>query len=137
MIQVSSRFYKLIMENLIKEFLNQKNFAVVGASDKPHKYGYKILKNLISRGYNVFPINPRLNEIEGIKCYKSISDVPSKIDVVNIVTPPQVTERVVEEALKLGIKKIWIQPGAESEKAVKFCKENGIDVIYNTCVMMH
>jgi hypothetical protein len=85
----------------------------------------------------VFPVNPKLEELEGLKCFKSLSDIPVKPDVVNIVVPPAITEKTAAEALKLGIKRIWMQPGAESEKAVKFCEDNGMQVIYGVCVMVY
>ena len=122
---------------MLEEFLKQKTFAVVGVSSKPDKYGYKIFKHLKRVGKKVYPVHPAMNEIDGDICYKKLSDIPDKIDVVDIVVPPQVTEQVVEECNHLGIKRVWIQPGAESEKAVKYCKENNIDVVYNTCIMLH
>jgi predicted CoA-binding protein len=125
------------MEELIKEFMAQKKFAIVGATDNPKKYGNKIFKNLKSRGYEVYPVNPRLEEIEGVKCYKSLSEIPVKVDVVDIVVPPHITEKIVEECKKLGLSRVWIQPGAESEKAIKFCKENNIKVVYNLCIMQN
>lgn len=124
------------MEELIKEFLLQKRFAVVGASDNINKNGYKILKKLIAKGYEVYPVNPRIKEIEGLKCYPSLTDIPIKIDVVDIVTPPEVTEKIVEECKTMEIKRVWLQPGAESEKAVDFCNKNDIKIVYNTCIML-
>lgn len=124
------------MDNLIKEFLSQKNFAVVGSFRNKTKYAYKILINLKQRGYEVYPVNPKLNEVENIKCYPTVLDIPTNIDVVVIVTPPQVTEQIVEQCFKKGINKIWLQPGAESEKAIEFCQRNNIKVIYNTCIML-
>ncbi|MBL7156580.1 MAG: CoA-binding protein [Candidatus Omnitrophica bacterium] len=124
------------MESLIKDFLKQKRFAIVGSFRNEAKYAYKILKTLIKKGYEAFPVNPRLSDVDGIKCYKSISDIPFNIDVVNVVTPPSVTETIVKECRKKSIKRVWLQPGAESETAIKFCRDNNIDVIYGLCVML-
>jgi len=124
------------MQELIKEFLSQKRFAVVGSFRNELKYAYKILKNLKQKGYEVYPVNPYLKEVEGLKCYPTVLDLPEKVDVVDIVTPPPITEQIVEQCLQKGINRVWIQPGAESEKAIKFCQENNIKVIYNTCVML-
>ncbi|OGF47594.1 MAG: CoA-binding protein [Candidatus Firestonebacteria bacterium RIFOXYC2_FULL_39_67] len=124
-------------ESLITEFMQQKVFAVVGASSNPEKYGYTITKNLIDRGYKVYPVNPRLEELHGVKCYKSLASLPEKPDVVDLVVPPKITEEVVKECLKLGLTRVWMQPGAESSAAVEFCEKNGIKVIHDTCVMMH
>ena len=109
------------MQDLIKEFMAQKRFAVVGATDNPAKYGNQIVKNLKSRGYEVYPINPRLKEIEGIKCYPALADIPVKVDVVDFVVPPDVTELMLKECQALGLDRIWLQPGSESEAAIAFC----------------
>ena len=124
-------------EHLIDEFMKQKTFAVVGASSNPEKYGYTITKNLLDRGYTVYPVNPRLDQLHGVKCYKSLADIPVKVDVVDMVVPPKITEEVVKECLKLGLKRVWMQPGSESEAAVEFCNKNGIKVIHGACVMMN
>jgi len=123
-------------EGLIKVFLDKRNvFAVIGASRDPRKYGYQVYKDLKSAGYKVYPINPNAAEILGDKCYSSLESLPVKPDVVDVVVPPKVTEHIVEICKKLGITKVWMQPGSESEKAIKFCEENGIDVVYGVCVM--
>ena len=124
------------MENLVRDFLKQKNFAVAGSFRNETKYAYKILRDLIKRGHEVFPVNLVLDSVEGKKCYKSVSEIPFRVDVVSVVTPPSVTEKIVRECLKRSIKKIWLQPGAESEDAIKFCRDNGMDVIYGLCVMI-
>lgn len=123
------------MQDLINEFMSQKRFAIVGATDDPQSYGHEIFNNLRSRGYEVYPVNPRLKELEGLKCYPTLSDIPVKVDVVDIVVPPRVAEEVVKEAKRLGLERIWLQPGAESEAAITFCRENGMKVVYNACVM--
>ncbi len=124
-------------KELIKAFLDKRNvFAVVGASRDPKKYGYQVYKDLKSSGYRVYAVNPNTPEILGDKCYPSIENLPVKPDVVNVVVPPKVTETVVKTCKKLGITKVWMQPGSESENAIRFCEENGIDVVYGACVMM-
>jgi len=124
-------------EELIKVFLDKRNvFAVVGASRDPQKYGYQVYKDLKGAGYKVYPVNPNAQEILGDKCYPSLEKLPVKPDVVNVVVPPKVTEHLVETCKKLGITKVWMQSGSESEKAIKFCEENGINVVYGVCVMV-
>lgn len=124
-------------EKLIIEFLNKKNvFAVVGASRNPKKYGHQVYKDLQNAGYRVYPVNPNSNEILGNKCYPSLEALPVKPDVVDLVVPPRITERVVKTCKKLGIEKVWMQPGSESETAINFCRENGMDVVYGVCVMV-
>jgi hypothetical protein len=121
----------------IKVFLNKKNvFAVVGASRDPRKYGYQVYKDLKNSGYEVYPVNPNAKEILDDMCYPSLENLPIKPDVVDVVVPPKVTEHTVETCKKLGITKVWMQPGSESEKAIKFCEKNDVDVVYGVCVMI-
>ncbi|MGQ9545505.1 MAG: CoA-binding protein, partial [Candidatus Bathycorpusculaceae bacterium] len=111
-------------QKLIWAFLDKKNvFAVVGASRDLRKYGYQVYKDLKIAGYRVFPVNPNAQEILGDRCYPSLEDLPFKPDVVDVVVPPKVTEDIVETCKKLGITKVWMQPGSESEKAIRFCEE--------------
>ncbi len=124
-------------EELIKAFLDKHNvFAVVGASRDPQKYGHRVYKDLKSAGYRVYPVNPNAREVLGDKCYPSLEELPEKPDVVVTVVPPAVTEQIVKTCKELGIGRIWMQPGSESEEAIKFCKENRLEVIYNACVMV-
>lgn len=124
-------------EKLIKAFLREKNtFAVVGASRDPQKYGYQVYNDLKSADYEVYAVNPNADEILGNKCYPSLESLPVKPDVVDVVVPPKVTEKVVRTCVKLGINKVWMQPGSESEKAIKFCEENDITVVHSVCVMI-
>jgi len=124
------------MQELIKEFMSQKRFAIIGATDNPKKYGYEIFKNLKRRGYEVYPVNPRLKELEGTKCYPTLNDIPLKVDVVDFVVPPAVAGKVLEECKKLGLTRIWLQPGSESEAAIDFCHKNNLKVVHDVCVML-
>lgn len=124
------------MQELIKEFITQKRFAVIGASNNIHKYGYKIFKNLKSRGYEVYPVNPRINTLEGTKCYANLADIPVKVDVADFVIPPRETEKVLRDCKRLGLGRIWLQPGSESDTAIAFCHENKMKVVYGICVML-
>jgi len=125
------------MQELIKEFMGQKRFAVVGATDNPQKYGNQIVKNLKGRGYEVYPVNPRLKELEGLACYSSLSDIPVKVDVVDFVVPPEATEKILKQCRELELDRIWLQPGSESETAVAYCQENNLKVVHSVCVMMN
>lgn len=125
------------MEKLIKRFLDKKNiFAVVGVSRNPEKYGYKVYKDLKQAGYTVYPINPKADIIDEDRCYNSLRALPKRPDIVDIVVPPNTTEKIVKDCKELGIKRVWMQPGSESEKAIDFCKKNHIEIIYNVCVMV-
>ena len=124
-------------EELIKKFLKKTNtYAVVGVSENPEKNGYKIYQTLKNLHYEVYPINPKIDEISGDRCYHLLSDLEKTPDIVNIVVPPEVTEKIVKQCKELGINNIWIQPGAESKTAIDFCEENNMNVLYNVCVML-
>lgn len=115
-----------------------KNFsyAVVGASNTKEKYWYKVFKDLLDEGYKVLPINPSEKEILWIKVYPSLSEVKKNIDIVVFVTQPAITEKILEEVKMLGIKNVWLQPGAESKNAIEFCKNNSIECIHDACIMI-
>lgn len=120
-----------------KNFLDKNNIiAIVGASDNRSKYGNIIYRDLRDAGYKVIPINPNAESVEGDVCYHSLSKVKEGIGVVNTVVPPMVTEKIVRQCRELEIAKVWMQPGSESENAISFCKSNGIDVVYDSCIMM-
>jgi predicted CoA-binding protein len=125
------------MQDLIKKFIAQKKFAVVGATDNPEKYGNQIVKNLKNRGYEVYPVNPKLKQVEGLTCYPRLASIPVKVDVVDFVVPPAATEDILKQCQELGLNNIWLQPGSESEAAIAFCRENNLAVVYNVCVMMN
>ena len=125
------------MQDLIREFMTQKRFAIVGATSNTEKYGYQIFRNLKGRGYEVYPVNPKLKNLEGVKCYASLDDIPVKVNVVDFVVPPKVTEVILKDCKRLGLSNIWLQPGSESEAAIAFCKENNLKVVHGVCVMLN
>ena len=129
--------YVSVMDDLISEFLRKENiFAVVGVSRNPAKYGHQVYKDLKEAGYTVYPVNPNIDEVLGDKCYHSLRELPKKPDVVDTVVPPVVTEEIVEECKELGIERVWMQPGSESKRAIRFCEENNIKVVHDVCVMI-
>lgn len=130
------RVTKLADEDPVLKFLDKRNiFAVVGVSKDPAKYGHRVYRDLRNAGLKVYPVNPNADKVLGDKCYPNLEALPEKPDVVDIVVPPKVTEEVVKTCRKLGIGKVWMQPGSESQAAIDFCRRNGIDVIYGICIM--
>jgi predicted CoA-binding protein len=123
----------------IKRFYQFKNIAVVGMSKNEEKPSHQIPKYLIEHGYNVIPVNPTLTtEVLGRKPYPSITDVPEKIDVVDVFRKSEEVPAVIDDAInrkKNDIQVIWMQLGIYNEGAEKRAKENGIDVVYNRCMM--
>lgn len=113
----------------IEKFFQSAAFAVIGASSKRTKYGNKVLRCYLQQGKKVYPVNPQEDEIEGLRVVHSVSELPEEVNSISIITPPPITEKVVEEAVKKGIKNIWMQPGAESEAAIENCILHKINVI--------
>jgi predicted CoA-binding protein len=118
-------------------FLAERRFAVVGASPDRTKYGNKVLRCYLQHGRDAVPVHPKEPEVEGRTAYASLGAIPGGVGAVSIITPPAVTERVVEEAGRLGIRHVWMQPGAESEAAVRRARELGLNVISGgPCVLV-
>lgn len=122
---------------LVQNFLNKNNtFAVVGVSSNPEKYGYKVYFDLLNAGFKVYPIHPENGEINGRKRYSNLQDLPQKPDVVSIVVPPAVSLKIVKQCQKLGIDKVWLQPGSESNEVLDFCRRANIKALSNMCIMV-
>lgn len=124
-------------QDLISDFVNRRVWAVVGASQDPRKFGNRIFHNLREAGYIVYPVNPKGGELDGEVVYASLADLPEAPQVVDLVVPPKVSEQIVVEAHKLGISRVWMQPGAESQAAIGYCHEQGIEVVHRACAMVH
>jgi predicted CoA-binding protein len=113
----------------IHDFLAGDTFAVVGASRDRTKYGNKVLRCYLQDGRVAYPVHPVEQEVEGIACVPNLAALPEEVHGVSIITPYPVTERVVEEAAELGIQRLWMQPGAESDHALERAEELGLSVI--------
>ena len=114
---------------IIDDFLGEGPWAVEGASTNREKYGNQVLRAYGQSGREAWPINPRADEIEGLKCYPDLGSLPSVPRGISIITPPKITERVVEEAARLGVEFVWMQPGAESDRALEIAAEHRIEAI--------
>jgi uncharacterized protein len=121
----------------IRGFYQLKNIAVVGMSKNEEKPAHFVPKYLMEHGYNVIPVNPTLTEVLGKKSYPSIAEIPERIDIVDIFRKSEDVLVVVDDAIKKKdeIKVIWMQEGIYNEEAERRAKENGIDVVYNRCMM--
>lgn len=116
--------------------IKDKKIAVVGVSHKPDKYGYKIFSDLVKAGFNVEGINPTDGEIAGKKIYRNLKELSISPDLIITVVPPAITDKIVDECKELGVREIWMQPGSESEEAIKKAREHGISVVHNACFMV-
>ena len=117
------------MEQRIRDFMSSGPYAVVGASSDRDKYGNKVLRAYQQHGQEVYPINPRADEIEGLKAYPDLASLPVKVRGVSIITPPKITEQVVKDAAAAGARFVWMQPGAESDEAIRLAEALGLEVI--------
>jgi predicted CoA-binding protein len=125
------------MRKEMEEFFKAEAFGVVGASSDRSKYGNRVLRCYQEHSLRAIPVNPKEKAIEGEKCVSSVADLPTEVTSISVVTPPAVTEKVVEEAARKGIKNIWMQPGAESDAAISLCRERGINVIGDgSCILI-
>ncbi len=121
----------------IETFLTSAAFAVVGASSNRTKFGNRVLRSYLQKGLTVYPVNPHEEKIENLKVYPTIASLPDTIKSISIITPPAVTQKIVEEAIAKGINNIWMQPGAENREAIEMAKKAGLNVIaYGPCVLV-
>jgi len=125
------------IDDKIQAFLAGKRFAVVGASANREKYGNKVLRAYLQNQYDVIPVNPKAEEVEGLAAAADLNSITGTVNGVSVITPPAVTEKVVTETIKLGIQHIWLQPGAESQRAVEMAEQAGVNVIHGgPCVLV-
>ena len=113
-----------------------ESVAVVGASNHPEKYGYKVVQTLKEAGTEVFPVNLKVKEILGLPVYEKLSDIKSEIGTVVFVVPPAVAFEVMNEVVSLGIKRAWFQPGSESKMSEAFCKMNNVECEMSKCILI-
>jgi predicted CoA-binding protein len=126
-----------VVSDPIDAFLADGPFAVLGASRDRAKYGNKVLRAYLQNRLPVFVVHPRESEIEGVACVPRLADLPQRVNSISLVTPPQVTERLVEEAGAAGVRRVWMQPGAESDRAVERAEELGLQVIAGgACILV-
>jgi predicted CoA-binding protein len=133
------------LNDLVQDFLAQKQIAVVGVSDQRETGCNLAYRKFKEAGYTVSAVNPRLTTFEGDPCYPDLGSIPEKPEAVFILTNPKVTEEVVQQCVDLGIKQVWMhclmgtKPGlasgitSVSQEAVDMCRENGITVIPGAC----
>ena len=123
-------------KSTVEEFVGQRTLAVVGASRQGKKFGNYAYKTLRTKGYRLFPVHPQAETIEGDRCYPNLKALPEQVGGVLVVVPPGRTEEVVRDAASAGIRRVWMQQGAESPAAVRFCEENGIREVHGECILM-
>jgi len=116
--------------------IKSRAFAVVGATRNKDKYGYQIFRILADSGYKAYAVNPNYDSIEESPCFPSLADLPEKPDVVVTVVPPHVTEKIIDEAARLGVPVVWMPPGSASETAIRKCEDCRLSHVDEACVIL-
>lgn len=123
------------MDEAIDRILSEsKTVAVVGISDKPERPSHVVARYLSERGYRIIPVNPQLTEVLGEKAYGSLSDIPGKVDLVDVFRKPEDVPLVAEEAIRIGARFFWMQEGVVNETARDLLAGAGIVVVMDRCV---
>jgi uncharacterized protein len=124
----------------IEDFLAQKRIAMVGISRDPASFSASLYKELRRRGYDVVPVNPHMQEVEGRRCFARVQDIQPPVDAALLMTCSEATETVVHDCDEANIRRVWmyraVGEGAVNEKAVEFCRDRGIQVVPGQCPLM-
>ena len=112
-----------------------KTVAVIGASSHRFKYGNKAVRAYIRQGYHVLAINPNERQVEGLRTYASVLDVPGPIDMATLYVPGHIGVRVMDDIAKKGIPEVWLNPGADDDEVVARAKALGVNVIQACSIM--
>jgi predicted CoA-binding protein len=127
----------MVTKAMIDDFLAQRTLAIVGVSrTNKNKFGNSAYKDLKEKGYKMYIVHPSGEVVEEVPSYTSFEALPEQVGGVLVVVPPAEAEKVVREAHEAGIKRIWLQQGAESNDSIQYCQDNGMSVVYGKCIMM-
>ena len=114
---------------------NARTIAVVGLSDSPMRPSHGVSAYMQTQGYRIIPVNPQIAEALGEQAYRSLADVPEKIDIVNVFRRPEYVEEIVDQAIRLKVPAIWMQEDVINEKAAERARQHGIFVIMDRCIL--
>jgi hypothetical protein len=120
----------------VADFVSQRKLAVVGVSRKKMKFGNLAFRELKRKGYKLFPVHPHAEQLEGERCSASLAALPEPVEGLLVIVPPAQAEQVVREAAAAGIRRVWLQQGAGSPAAIRFCEDHGISVVHGECILM-
>ena len=118
----------------IETILKYKTIAVVGISDDPTRPSNFVASFLEAHGYTIIPVNPKLTEWEGIKCYPDLPSIPVKVDIVDIFRRSEAVPPIVDEAIAIKAKVVWMQEGIVNEEAAAKARKAGIEVVMDKCM---
>ena len=119
------------IDQIVKDY---RKVAVVGISDKPYRPSYDVARYLKNRGFNIFPVNPKLDRVLDLPCYSSLKDIPEPVEIVDIFRRPEFVLPVVEEAIAIGAKVVWMQLDVAHEQAARLALEAGLQVVMDACL---
>ena len=120
----------------VESFTAERSLAIVGVSRSGKKFGNTILKELTGKGYTLYPVHPAAASIDGHQAYPHLSNLPAPVGGVIVVVPPAQAVQVVRDAHAAGITRVWLQQGAGSPEATRFCEERGMTAIDGECILM-
>lgn len=120
----------------VQDFVACKRLALVGASRSGKKFGNTVLRELTAKGYEVLPVHPTAEVIDGVRCWRHFQDLPGAVGGVVVVVPPREAAERVHEALDAGITRVWLQQGSESQEAIAECLDRGALVVSGHCILM-
>ncbi|MEE9419844.1 MAG: CoA-binding protein [Desulfatiglandaceae bacterium] len=123
------------MEEIVDILQKCRKIAIVGLSPKESRDSNRVARYLMGRGYEVVPVNPGQREILGKPCFKSLKDIPFGVDMANLFLNPSRVPPVVEEAIEIGVRAIWMQLGVVHNESAEKARRAGIQVVMNMCVM--
>ena len=123
-------------EDIAELLTNARNIAMVGASDRPDRPSYGVMKFLQSHGYRVFPVNPQITgeHVHGEFVWRELAQIGEPIDIVDIFRRPQAAGEAVDEAIAVGAKAVWLQLGIVNEEAAQRAEAAGLQVIMDRCI---
>lgn len=125
------------MKQAIDDFVKGKRVAVVGVSRSGKKFGNMVYTELKERGYEVFAVNPSVQEIDGEACYPHITALKDKVDGVFVCVSSEQAKAVLQEAAAMGLKNVWLQQGAETPELVKMGQDLGLNMVSGKCILMY
>ncbi|MBZ9685124.1 CoA-binding protein [Clostridium estertheticum] len=116
------------------EMVTMKKWALLGASPDESKFGYKILMLLKKKGYTVYGINPKYDEINGVVIYHSLKELPEAVDAVSVIVNPNIALNAIDEIAECKIENVWFQPGSYNQEVLDKAKSNELNIVFRECL---
>ena len=127
----------VVTRDTIETFLAHSRVALAGASRSERGFGNAVRHELIGKGYEVHLVHPEADFIAGQPCHATLGDLPEGVETLITIVKPESALSLIRQAPGAGVRRVWLQPGSESDEAIAFCQEHGIEVVHGQCVLMH